>query len=398
MSEKDLKEPVSDAFEDADELETPGKKQKKKNGKAAACCKKVIKFSFSHVGLTVLVFSYCIAGAFIFRHLEVPNEKDSCKSSETDYYTAENDTLGLLWDIGSQISNDGSNKDEIVSKFQSKIRDFGLAVISYNHEYTNNCSTLGEGGEDLDWNWPNTFVFAITIVTTIGYGHISPKTMWGQLVCIAYAVLGIPLMLLCLANIGDVMADIFRYVYSKVCCCGCCRKKNKDKVTSIRVSASQAWKTDASGKPIPPGQTILDDDSDVEDEEDDEDEKITVPLTITMIVIAGWIVGGAVLFSVWEDWDFVQASYFCFITLTTIGFGDLVPSVENIDDPMNQLKLVLAGVYLIFGMALVAMCFTLMQDEIVAKFTWIAEKIGLVSDNPDDEGGDETEEDMTQEN
>ena len=32
----------------------------------------------------------------------------------------------------------------------------------------------------------------------------------------AYALLGIPLMLLFLANIGDVMADIFRFVYSKV--------------------------------------------------------------------------------------------------------------------------------------------------------------------------------------
>ena len=50
----------------------------------------------------------------------------------------------------------------------------------------------------------------------VGYGNIAPKTFWGRLVCIAYAVLGIPLMLLALANIGDGLADVFRFVYTKV--------------------------------------------------------------------------------------------------------------------------------------------------------------------------------------
>jgi hypothetical protein len=35
-------------------------------------------------------------------------------------------------------------------------------------------------------------------------------------VTIFYAILGIPLMLLCLSNIGDIMAHSFRFLYWKV--------------------------------------------------------------------------------------------------------------------------------------------------------------------------------------
>lgn len=34
--------------------------------------------------------------------------------------------------------------------------------------------------------------------------------------------------------------------------------------------------------------------------------------------------------------------------------------------------------YTLFGMAILAMCFDLMQEEIVAKFRWIGTKIGIV--------------------
>ena len=61
------------------------------------------------------------------------------------------------------------------------------------------------------------------------------------------------------------------------------------------------------------------------------------------------------MFQAWEEWDFVTATYFSFITLTTVGFGDYTP-----DNSMkNALKkgatfsdwaqMILCLIYLMFG-------------------------------------------------
>ena len=43
-----------------------------------ACCKKATKFTFSNLGLCVLMALYAVAGAYMFMQLEQTNEKELC--------------------------------------------------------------------------------------------------------------------------------------------------------------------------------------------------------------------------------------------------------------------------------------------------------------------------------
>ena len=40
---------------------------------------------------------------------------------------------------------------------------------------------------------------------------------------------------------------------------------------------------------------------------------IAIPVTVTVIVMGIYIVGGAVVFSEWEDWDILSSIYFTWV-------------------------------------------------------------------------------------
>ena len=116
--------------------------------------------------------------------------------------------------------------------------------------------------------------------------------------------------------------------------------------------------------------------------ESESQEKVTVPISICLIIIAGYIFGGSMLFALWEEWDYLTGSYFCFITLSTIGFGDIVPGTD-VSDWGSHEKLVLCALWLAFGLSLLAMCFNLMQEEVKEKCKWVGQKLGLLRDDDD---------------
>ena len=53
----------------------------------------------------------------------------------------------------------------------------------------------------------------------LGYGNLTPRTVLGKSMTIVYALFGIPLMFIYMANIGAILATSFKYLYTKMCRC-----------------------------------------------------------------------------------------------------------------------------------------------------------------------------------
>lgn len=101
-----------------------------------------------------------------------------------------------------------------------------------------------------------------------------------------------------------------------------------------------------------------------------------MPIYVSLLLIVAYINIGAVLFRMLEEnWTYLIGCYFCFITLSTVGFGDYVPGTDLRAESHG--KMVLCALYLIVGLSLLAMCFDLMQEEVRRKFRVLGTKIGL---------------------
>lgn len=161
------------------------------------------------------------------------------------------------------------------------------------------------------------------------------KTNYGKIMTMIYAIFGIPLMLLCLANIGSTMADAFRFIYCNICCSYCHmvkKRRNLRALQSVELShttssipQSSTTTTLVSNHPQIPTNSLEQQPStnvvEFVDNLSVDYRKVTIPISVTLSLLTSYLILGAVLFSEWENWKFLDGAYFCFVTLATIGLG-----------------------------------------------------------------------------
>ncbi|XP_054279624.1 potassium channel subfamily K member 18 isoform X2 [Macrosteles quadrilineatus] len=315
-----------------------------------------IAFMFSNIGIIGLVVGYTMAGSAMFMALE----REAYKNRLTEVMKIRNDTAMELWkktccDVYDEPMWKNIVQAELV-RFQNKIVEEVL-----NHSYEGQFATTNR------WSFSGSFLYSLSVITTIGYGNVAPRTEWGKLATIVYAIAGMPLFLLYLSNIGDILAKSFKWIYAK--ChrfqgCSSC-------LTKYPPGHPQHPRSQMQGRHTEEGEGAdleYSDEDEWSSEAGTDPQTITVPITLCLAIMVGYVCSGALLFAEWEHWGFLDASYFCFISLSTIGFGDIVPKdKEGTSFKGVELSFIFCSMYLMLGMALIAMCFNLMQEEVVHK-------------------------------
>uniref|UniRef100_T1IJW1 Potassium channel domain-containing protein n=1 Tax=Strigamia maritima TaxID=126957 RepID=T1IJW1_STRMM len=340
---------------------------KMRRGKCKSCLGIFLARLFSHIGLVSLVIAYVVVGALTFKALEADHEMSGRRLIHNKRQSCVED----LWQYTERLNV--LYRRNWTLEVSERLREFEQEIL----EAVKNDGYDGKDMESSDkqWSFSGALLYSVTVITTIGYGNISPKTEKGKVVTMLYAVIGIPLMLLCLTNIGDFFAKAFKFAYAKICCKLCLEQQ-----------------PDHSTKKTPSTDNQTEGCSYVGKKENEEiavnEEQMTVqrvPIWLVMTIVSSYIGIGATIFTLWEGWTPLNGAYFCFITLSTIGFGDLVPGTTfDTDTGGGQAKLIICCLYLVLGLAIIAMAFNLVQEEVVAKCKHIARNIGMLKRDDDD--------------
>ncbi|CAB1416780.1 unnamed protein product [Pleuronectes platessa] len=236
--------------------------------------------------LTSCIIFYLSVGAAIFQILEEPNW-----ISARDRYILQKENVLKKYTCLTKEA-----LDEIL-EIVSEAAGQGVTITGEKHRNT--------------WDWVNSVVFAATIVTTIGYGNVAPKTEGGRVFCILYGLCGIPLCLVWISELGSFFGD---------------RAKRLSQVLIRRgVSVKR------------------------------------VQLTCTALFLLWGVFVHLVIppfvFMSMEGWSYLEGIYFSFITLTTVGFGDYVAGVNpNIEYP--RLYRTFAEIWIYMGLAWLSLFFS----------------------------------------
>ncbi|XP_026475853.1 LOW QUALITY PROTEIN: potassium channel subfamily K member 18-like [Ctenocephalides felis] len=356
-------------------------------------CRRIRCLTNKCISDMIAMLIFCGCGGMIFKFTEGAFEnfyKCGVKRVKRDF-------IDQLWQTSMHM-----REEDWKSQARHKLRAFEEELHTAHEAGMKTYS--GQRG----WSFLNGVVYCLTVVTTIGYGHISPVTTTGRAITIAYAIIGIPMFLILLADFGKLFTRCIKFVWAfvrRLYYTGSCRKvrrtapvqevmKGFNMINDLahfrrpsQPSGPNMTKTDPeltpsggmrlsqsapSGMPQTPYLTTPSAGAETPQtpapsafEIDDE---FNLPISVAISILLVYIFIGATIYYIWEDWGFFESFYFVFISMSTIGFGDFVPQ--------HPIYMMASIVYLVFGLALTSMCINVVQVKLSDSFRQASAKIG----------------------
>ncbi|KYN31829.1 TWiK family of potassium channels protein 7 [Trachymyrmex septentrionalis] len=152
----------------------------------------------SQLGLLWLLVIWIVAGAAAFCATEGPREREQVVSLKN--------MQDLAVELATELRQLRTEQDQDVEPFWSdKVRQYltkheQLLLIAVNSGYDE------DGNSGQLWTFPGCVLFAISLITTLGFGAPVPRTTAGRTVGVIFAAIGIPAHFLLILNFGLMVA------------------------------------------------------------------------------------------------------------------------------------------------------------------------------------------------
>lgn len=161
--------------------------------KLNCCCRIFSQWILSQVGLTMVVMTWALLGAYAFYHTEGERE---LKQTETLAKIQKDLSIDLATDL-KQSENHQEQWSKLIHKYFEKHEKVFLEAVG---------AGFGEGGGGNIWTYPGCILFSVSLLTTLGFGAPVPRTTLGRGAAVLFAAIGIPLHFLLILNMGNLGA------------------------------------------------------------------------------------------------------------------------------------------------------------------------------------------------
>ncbi|XP_037872328.1 TWiK family of potassium channels protein 7 [Bombyx mori] len=356
------------------------------------CCRCVHKRRASPLtclAICFLVLTYNLLGGFLFLAIEgntvteetaVAASKPNLSQPQTVSNDIRSKTVEKLWSITEDLNI--LYKENWTKLAAKELMDFQKVLIkSMRGGVLLDNKLTFDHESDYRWTFSNSFLYALTLITTIGHGNVTPKSSVGKMVAVVYACIGIPIIMLYLSTIGEALARNFRVLYSKICP----SSQNSDSFHtkadclnrhSVQGECSKDKREKYSGEQQKrtPFQAALNLDNFSGGYHWTCRDHTRVPIILSFFLIVLYIGLGSFVFHTTEKWDFMDGCFFSFASLATIGFGDLKPGLyaSTVSPKAEDIAVGVCCIYILVGIVIIAMCFNLIQEDMstmLKKFT-----------------------------